>query len=337
MGRLFRILSIDGGGIRGIIAGHVLQRLEEELKTRSGDPNARIADYFDLIAGTSTGGILTCCYLTPDPGSTRPKYTAAEAVGFYLQRGPEVFHRKLLRKVLNFKGILDEKYEATGLESALDDYLGDVKLDQLLKPCIVTAYEIQKRKAFFFRQHRADDAANNFLVRDAARATSAAPTYFEPAMVRAQDRKQYALIDGGLFANNPTLCAYAEARNIAWKPTAAEMLILSLGTGELKKKFPYDEAKNWGAVSWVLPVLDIMMSGVAETVSYQLEQMFDAVGKPDQYLRVTPDLGKARANEDMDDASEKNMKACVRAGEQAWTANESRLKTFAQRLVDAAH
>ena len=142
----------------------------------------------------------------------------------------------------------------------------------------------------------------------------------------------YALIDGGLFANNPTLCAYAEARSKDQfdHPTAVQMLVLSLGTGEVKKQYPYKLAKDWGALEWIGPVLDIMMSGVAETVDYQLRMMFDAVKAPDQYLRINPDLGEA--DDDMDDASQPNLNALRDAGQEAAEKNEPKLRDFVAKI-----
>lgn len=94
----FRILSIDGGGIRGIIPGQILVMLENLLQKLTKKRNARIADYFDLIAGTSTGGILACAYLAPERGSKRPRFSAQEAVDLYLDRGDEVFDLSLWQR-----------------------------------------------------------------------------------------------------------------------------------------------------------------------------------------------------------------------------------------------
>ena len=125
-----RILSIDGGGIRGIIPGRVLVALEQKLQSASNDNNARIADYFDLIAGTSTGGILACLYLCPQSDQRkRPKYTAQDAVDLYLEKGDEIFDIPIWHRLRSADGLRDEKYPADGLEEALDDYLGDLKLD----------------------------------------------------------------------------------------------------------------------------------------------------------------------------------------------------------------
>ena len=186
MPKFTRVLSIDGGGIRGIIPGQVLVALEDKLnKAKKG---ARIADYFDLIAGTSTGGILACVYLCPARrGSTKPAFSAEQAVELYLERGDEIFDVPLLHRIRSAGSIRDEKYPADGLEDALKDYLKDLKLSELLKPCLVTSYDIRRRRCHFFRQHKAAAKESyNFLLRDVARATSAAPTYFEVPRVKSQ-------------------------------------------------------------------------------------------------------------------------------------------------------
>ncbi len=336
--KLTRILSIDGGGIRGIIPGQVLVALEEKLKTLDNNPDAKIADYFDLIAGTSTGGILTCIYLCPsEKNPKRPRFSAKEAVDLYLERGDEIFDISFWHKVRSGGGITDEKYDEAELEEALNDYMGSLMIKDLLKPSLITSYDIKNRKAHFFKSHRAKkDPGYNFLVKEAARATSAAPTFFEVARVKSELNITYPLIDGGVFVNNPTLCAYAEARtqkldSFRNKPKAAEMMILSIGTGNVDEPYYYKKAKNWGAIQWIVPIIDIMMSGVAETVHYQLNQIYDAVGKPDQYLRISPELGDASSA--MDDASMKNLKALKKAGTDSAQQFDSELTAFAELLI----
>jgi len=336
--KLTRILSIDGGGIRGILPGQILVSLEAKLKVISKKPDARIADYFDLIAGTSTGGILSCMYLLPsEKNKNRPRFSAEKAVDLYLDRGDEIFDISFWQKLRSGAGIIDEKYSAKELEEALDDYIGDLKLSELLKPCLITSYDIKRRKGHFFRSHKAKkDESYNFKVKEAARATSAAPTYFEVARVKAMDKLVYPLIDGGVFVNNPALCAYSEARTWQFdakrnKPKAAEMMILSLGTGGSDKSFEYKKAKDWGAVEWIVPIIDIMMSGVADTVHYQLTQIYDAVEKPDQYLRISPKL--FTADSAMDNASAENLTKLKNDGEQNAKDFDKELTAFAKLLV----
>jgi uncharacterized protein len=331
--KVTRILSIDGGGIRGIIPGQILVILEEKLKAKTGNENARIADYFDLIAGTSTGGILTCAYLTPDKESpSRPKFNASQVVDLYLKNGGDIFSVSLGHKLRTMGGVLDEKYPETGLEKALEKYFGDTKLSELLKPCLITSYDIKRRQGHFFTQHDAIKRPGwDFLVKDVARSTSAAPTYFQCSDIKSITDVSYPLIDGGVFVNNPTLCAFAEVYN-EYKTAPENMAILSLGTGYSKKEYDYDKAKDWGMVQWVKPLIDIMMSGVADVVDYQLRQMFDAIGAQSQYVRINTEL-PIDVNTDMDDASPKNLKALKELGTYTAQNFDTQLDAFVELLV----
>src|SRR5439155_10169829 len=104
-----------------------------------------------------------------------------------------------------------------------------------------------------------------------ARATSAAPTYFEPAKIPNERAGYFALVDGGVFANNPAMCAYVDALDMA--PKGSDILIVSVGTGSLMRRYPYEKAKGWGLLAWARPILDIVMDGGSETAHYQLSQV----------------------------------------------------------------
>ena len=232
--RMKKILAIDGGGIRGIIPGQVLLALEQKLQVKSGNPAARLADFFDFFAGTSTGGILASLYLCPAsdaPGQAR--FSAQQAVNLYVEHGSRIFSVSFLKRVQSGNGVLDEKYDADALEETLRTYFGELRLSQLLKPCLIPAYDIAKRRAHYFAQHNfpLKGPSHDYLVREVCRATSAAPTYFETALVKALDGQSYPLIDGGVFANNPALSAYSEVRNAQDNPAAKDMFLVSLGTG----------------------------------------------------------------------------------------------------------
>jgi len=331
-----RILSIDGGGIRGIIPGQVLISLEKQLQKLSNDPNKRIADCFDLIAGTSTGGILTCLYLCPELSTAKPRFSAEEAVDLYLQHGDDIFDVSIFKTITSIGGLADEKYSAAHLENVLKKYFGDLKLSQLLKPCLITSYDITRRQARFFNSAYVpvDGPGRDFFVRDVARATSAAPTYFEPANIVALDQKVYPLIDGGVFANNPAMCACVEAFGYDPKLNITDLKVLSLGTGSVDRPYHYSEAKNWGKIQWLAPILDILMSGVSETVDYQLRFLFKAGGCPNQYLRLELDLQDfPNIDSAMDNASETNMRALEAAGQTLAQNSAQSLASFAQSLL----
>ncbi len=344
MAKKVSILSLDGGGIKGIIPATILAYVEEQLQKQTGDKDARIADYFDLIAGTSTGGILTCAYLIPDVNN-RPKYTAKDALGFYLQRGDEIFDISIWQRMTTGGGVFDEKYSADELEEALYDYFGDVLLSQLLKPSLITAYNIKERKTEFFNMLDVPRKNLDYFIRDIARATSAAPTYFEPARIKSSNGlKVLPLIDGGMFANNPAMCAYAEARSVDFSavtgnsekpayPGAKDMIILSLATGSEKKPYSWKDAKDWGSVKWIKPVIDILMSGNSETVDYELKKIFETVDPHlNSYARIEPFLGRASA--EMDEASPQNMALLVEAGETAVKQNKDLLDQWVIKLIE---
>lgn len=345
MAKYTRILSLDGGGLRGIIPAQILKAVEQKLQDFTGNIDAKIVDYFDLIAGTSAGGILTCLYLYPDSENpTRPRYSAQDAYNFLRNHGSQIFQSSKEDAWKNPGGLIDEKYSEKAFEQLARDVFQNLKLSELLKPCLITSYDIERRKALFFTQHNAKlNVSADYFVRDVLRATSAAPTFFEVAQIQALDQEYYTCIDGGVFANNPALCAYAEARhtfnrefNIDHRyetgPTAKEMVILSLGTGDIKKKYFYEEAKDWGKIQWLNPLFDIIMTAGAETVDYQMKQMFDAINKPDQYLRIDPVLSDKRVLP-MDDASESNLKAISELGEQLAEGNSQKLDDWVQFLL----
>jgi len=340
--KLTRILSIDGGGIRGVLPGQILVALEKKLEKRLGK-ETKIAQHFDFLAGTSTGGILTCILLVPDElNPNKPKYSAQEAVDLYLKNGGEIFDIPMFHKLRTADGILDERYPSNPIETVLKDYLQDLKLSQLVKPCLLTAYDVRRGKPHFFTQHdarksvKSGSKSHEFYVRDVARATSAAPTFFEAAKVISFSGVEYPLVDGGVFANNPSLCAYAEARKLAFnehkhKPSAAEMLIVSIGTGSQGKSYDYKKVKNWGMIQWVKPIIEIMMNGVSQTVDYELKQIYDAVSSHQQYMRIDPILGDAKS--DMDNASETNLKALEAAGVESAEKYDKELERVADLLL----
>jgi patatin-like phospholipase/acyl hydrolase len=258
MSDVFKVLSIDGGGIRGIIPALFLA----EIEARTGQ---RVADLFDLIVGTSTGGILALGLVTPDANG-RPKYSAADGAAIYGERGAEIFSTSVFRRQVG--QLFDERYPSAGVERVLRQHFEDKLLKDALKPVVITSYDIESHEPRFFKSRRADDQKR--LMWQLARSTSAAPSFFEPFTITDPDYKYGDLIDGGVFANNPAMCAYAEAIK---HHEANNVIMVSLGTGEFTQKTPLTGAKDWGLIEWARPVIDIIMSGMSYTVDYQMKQL----------------------------------------------------------------
>ena len=337
-----RILSLDGGGIRGIIPGVILTYLEKKLQ-QADNSNLKIGDYFDFIAGTSTGGILSCAYLMPG-NAGKARYSAEDAVNLYLKEGGGIFSRDVFERIASGYGLLDEKYSANELEHDLKDLFGDTMLESFIKPCLITSYELTSRAAHFFTSADAKNPLCNFKVRDVARATSAAPTYFEPALIKSETGQSFSLVDGGVFANNPALCAYAEVRKLKFSkilndaakpdlPTAKDMLIISLGTGSVKKPYYYKNLKSAGQLEWLQPIIDILMSANSETVDYQLQQMYKTLsdGNEKDYYRLEPSLREALS--EMDNVTAANLENLRQAGLWFVDKNNDMLDEIVEKLI----
>jgi patatin-like phospholipase/acyl hydrolase len=337
---LFRILSIDGGGIRGIIPAMILSQIER----RTG---RRIAEMFDLIAGTSTGAILALGLTVPQGrNANRPKYEASQLVSFYEEDGKKVFHA-FWRNIVSLHGMIVERYPSQGIEEVLRSYLGDhTRLSEALREVLITSYEIETRRPFFFTRRRARakrGARFDPRMWEVARCSAAAPTYFEPYQIRRSKRSHLpalAFVDAGVFVNNPTLCAYAEAVSAHAQRRAAasrveespggsrqserpvevrsgsatarsagaesiDYVIVSLGTGELNTPIRYKEARRWGTLQWARPLIDIAYDGGTDTVDVQMRQLMQAVKRPFIYYRFQASLSESLNA--LDDTSERNI------------------------------
>jgi patatin-like phospholipase/acyl hydrolase len=276
-----RVLAIDGGGIRGLIPALVCT----EIERRSG---RRVFELFDLIAGTSTGGIIACAVCAPDP------LPASELVKLYEDEGPDIFDRSLFQRIRSADGLLDEKYDDAALDRALERFLGHKRLAETKPDLIVPSYDTALPGPYFFKSSKARDAPeDDFPLSIVARATSAAPTYFEP--VEAGDK---SLVDGGVFATNPAMCALAEALNVV---SPKDVVVVSLGTGQRTHQRSFDEIKDWGLAAWARPILDVVFDGVSDAVDYQLERVLTA----DRYWRFQVEL--SLASDALDDATEGNL------------------------------
>lgn len=296
MSKAVRILSIDGGGIRGIVPCMVLKRIEEIT-------GKRCSDLFELIGGTSTGGLIALGLAKPGNGQ-EPDFSIDQIKDLYEKNGKRIFHRSIWRKFESAWSLLDEKYSQKGIETVLDEYFGEIRLKEALVPLIIPAYEIESRSVWFFRSERAKYSEDyDFPMKEVARAASAAPTYFEPEKLSEKgDIDYWALVDGGVFANNPGMCTYVEAKSMF---PDRDIIMVSLGTGELTRRISYDDARSWGLAQWAHPLINVMFDGQSDTVDYQLKEILQLPGKRKGYFRFQTRLDSG--NDDLDDPSDKNI------------------------------
>ncbi len=309
------ILSIDGGGIRGIIPATFLIEFEK----RTGKP---ICELFDLIAGTSTGGILAATLTLPDSFG-KPKYTAEQVCSAYFEHGGDIFHKSLLRSITTLGGLARPIYSPRTLEIMLEQYLGSERLHTTLTEILVTAYDMTSSTPWFFKtsfakHHRSP--ADDPLLTQVVRATTAVPAYFPPLMMEG-----HCMIDGGVFASNPALCAYAQARNMY--PEEEEFLVVSLGTGLQVHKRPCQEIENWGIADWAVPILGVMLNSSSETVNYQMR----ALNGIKNYVRFQVQLDENATG--MDDVSEENMRKLDALGQKAVRQQSATIDRLCRALV----
>jgi predicted acylesterase/phospholipase RssA len=337
-------LAIEGGGVRGIIPARVLTSLE----TLTERP---ISELFDVIVGTSTGGMLALGLASPNDAG-EPAYSAAHVTDIYRQYGEEIFPRSsyaLPRSIQDARDFWtsagtraamfgfnpdlgNARYSPTGIEEAFHRYFEDRKLSEALVDVVITAYDFQTKTPVLFRSRDARrDETRNPLMRDVARATSAAPTYFPPLELAYGDVEERVLVDGGIFANNPTLIAYAEgvSRAKAQGLTESDVTLVFLGTGKPERKEPLT-LKEFTSRSWIKLAEDIFRAA-EDGQSALLDSMLHQVVGDNYWSFQTPI--REGVSYLMDDVSKKNVAALTQLGDEMVGKRLSDLKRLAADLV----
>ncbi|XP_038723735.1 patatin-like protein 1 [Tripterygium wilfordii] len=337
-GNLITILSIDGGGVRGIVPGVLLAYLESQLQEIDGE-DARLADYFDVIAGTSTGGLITAMISAPNEGG-RPLYAAKDIVPFYLEHCPKIFPQTpmVASWIVNpVKALTGPKYDGKYLHRLLETKLGNTKLHQTITSVVIPTFDIKKLQPVIFSSYQLScrpilDAP----LSDICIGTSAAPTFLPAHYFKNQDsdgnNEEFNLIDGGVAANNPTLIAIGEVTKQITKkdPNFTPMepfnfdrfLVISLGTGSSRNEEKYNAktaASKWGVISWVLtdgssPILKCYAEASADMVDYHSCVVFHALHSEDNYLRIEDDTLQGDLSS-ADVSTKKNLEDLVKVGE----------------------
>jgi patatin-like phospholipase/acyl hydrolase len=298
-----------------------------EIERRTGKLTSEV---FDLVAGTSTGGILALGLTKPGQGG-KAQYSAETLIELYETEGGKIFDLSVWHQLQSVGGFAEEKYPSKGIEEVAKRYFDDVPLAEALTEVLVTAYEIERRGPWFFKRRHARDQdrkGDNFLMREVARATSAAPTYFEPLQLEWGPYGERAFIDGGVHSNNPAMCAYVEAIKIY---PEEDILVVSLGTGEPTREMPYEEVKGWGLALWAQPILNVVFDGVSDTVDYQLRELLRSEGDDKRYYRFQTKLDPGM--HDMDDASAPNIQSLKTKAKEIISKDDADLGALCSQLV----
>ncbi|KAJ7299197.1 hypothetical protein O6H91_03G011700 [Diphasiastrum complanatum] len=309
------VLTIDGGGMRGIIPARVLSYLEQSLQRQSGNPAARIADFFDVAAGTSIGGVLISM-LFADDGKDRPLCTAADTYSFTTKKGSIVFKLNPLQQLFGrLRGMTRPRYSSKFFETELKQMFSregtSLTLRNTLKPLLIPCYNLATASPFIFSRGDAmDSSAWDFRLWEVCRATSSVPSLFKPPLLTSVDGSNSCIAaDGGLVLHNPAAAAITHVlhnkREFPHVQGLQDLLVLSIGTGQFDRKFEHAKVSNWGALQWISPVLRIIMDGSADMVDRTISMAFGEARH--NYIRVQMSGLPDRALMEMDDPSQSNV------------------------------
>jgi patatin-like phospholipase/acyl hydrolase len=323
MNKKFKILSIDGGGLRGLIPLLILKYVEEKT-------GKKIWELFDLIVGTSTGGIVAAG-LTATDDKKETLLTIEQIIDLYTKNADVIFPKKSgIGKIFNgVKSIFVPKYSPVGLDNLLKKYFKETKLSDTLKPICVTSYDLMNNEVSIFKSRKSQEISQNPYLYEICRATSAAPTYF-PSYSMIWNNKKRTMIDGGVYVNNPTLVGISDALKNRYgrKVKLKDLKVLSLGTGTHSSNLGVKNTPNWGIIEWAKPITDVMMQSSSRAVDYQVNLLVD------DYLRLQIEIGDEKFSS-MSDSSPKTRDYLIKqVEEQIFNNSEimSKIDKFIEEL-----
>jgi patatin-like phospholipase/acyl hydrolase len=337
-GKDFRILSVDSGGMRGLVPALFLRDLEQRLEASTGERRP-LTDYFHLVAGTSTGGLIAL-------GLTAPSRMDGQAlVDLYLERGREIFPPRF-RSLRVLRGLFAAKWSNRALRRIVEDQIGLAPLSEASRDLVVTAYDMSRHQPVHFKRWEAREGGPNPSMADVAMATSAAPTYLPAWPVGGSE-----LVDGGVFASNPSIAAIAEAlKRTGDEPHHLELddlFVVSLGTGFYSAG--YKGLRTWGALAWMRPrgsepaLLRAMLDGQTASADHGAHTLLntgerqprpapDEIGRGPRYYRLESELP---ADWEMDDSRPATLDGLEAQARKLMEKRESDLQAIAARLAAA--
>ena len=319
---IIKVLSIDGGGVKGVVTIRILQEIEKRT-------NKTISQLFDIVTGTSTGGFIASALITPDPDG-KPLYNAEYLMNLYLNELSNIFAPSISRKLLTGLGLWGSKYDRSSYDKILRQTFGKTLLSQTLLPIFIPIFAIDRNKPFiassFFAQQ---SMTNDFYLKDIVAATSAAPTYFTPVKFKNLDNSvSYTGADGGIYAHNPELIGITGVYIMHPRLEIKNVVLLSIGTGVLLQDLSTSGVGNDGHIGW-LKNKDII-GNMVNTDSIIAEAAITAMLRRNSHFRFRVDLPLNL--ESMDDGSKTNLSALVALAEEFITKNSEQIDALCKVL-----
>ncbi|KAI7979785.1 putative inactive patatin-like protein 9 [Camellia lanceoleosa] len=333
-----RVLSIDGGGTTGIVAGAALIHLEDQIRSKTSDSHSRIADFFDIIAGTGIGALFASL-LIADDGNGRPLFTARDAVKFITENQSKLFKLECVGVLRRRRRFSCESIDKV-LKEALRREDGKVlTLKDTLKPLLVPCFDLNSSAPFVFSRADASESLSyDFELWKVCRAALATPSMFKPFSLTSVNGKTSCLaVDGGLVMNNPAAAAVTHVlhnkRDFPSVNGVENLLVLSLGNGSLSNHSQLKLRDNSDCS--MCSVVDIVLDGVSETVDQMLGNAF--CFNPMDYVRIqaTTNYETGEEGPSMELVlTQRGVESLPFGGKRLLTeANGQRIDSFVQRLV----
>lgn len=326
-----RILSIDGGGVRGLIPAVILERLQSLIDVACGPQRRRLADCFDLICGTSTGALIAAGIAADTFRGGTAVTSPSDIVRLYCDYASKVFAG---RRAIMGRGIFRPKYLQGRLAALYSEIFADARLSTARTNLLIPAYEIGRPGVFFFRggPKAVAEGAEDFFLRDVLLAATAVPFMFTPVRVASIGRPElHTLMDGGIYASNPALHAYVEGRHLFG--AEARVFMLSLGTGVDAKPLRYHETKSWGLLNWIsprlgVPIARLFMNGQSDGVQDTLRRLI-----PDRHAYLRLDFHSPGRLPNLDDTSSSAIRGLRAAAYDYAASEEPTLALIARNLT----
>ncbi len=347
------ILCLDGGGMRGVIPATILGHIETLLRELGDD--RPLYSHFDLIAGTSTGGLIALALTAPksegslmplkqsptqDPkvegkgwGKRRldipadPGPDIKRIVDIYLKYGHIIFPKsQSLFQLHMINQLFTQKYDDGSFNQLLHDIFADTTIGEALTPTMVVTYDYSNNRPYILSNYGTPEIP----IRVAARATSAAPTYFSPTSVfDVASEQQISLIDGGVVANNPVLYAYREAKKLY--PEAKRFHVLSLSTASSPPQKIDSDKPGSGFISWLDPAKGTPIYRIYASSQMQTSSEIAAVIEDLDYVRIHGDLGRKVK---MDETNPAVLSQMIQTADKIFADNKSKIKEFCEAFTE---
>jgi patatin-like phospholipase/acyl hydrolase len=353
MHKKYRILSIDGGGVRGIIPARILQEIEE----KAGKP---IYQLFDMIVGTSTGALIALHLTFPTDvlcfsksGNEDNVQSAEATVGLYRLLSKEIFHSSILHNLMSGFNLWGPKYDRTSYDNLLGSMFKNTLFKDTKCKVVIPSYDLMRNKRIICKSWENFQGAS---IKEIAGGATAAPTYFSPISLASYSEiltenvfyfyslvdggiwsnnpetigvsnvfYSYSLVDGGIWCNNPETIGVSEAITLNPELTKDDIYILSIGTGSIPLTSDASQLQNAGLLGWLKSgLINMMMETESEWTATAIKEIYPNMVRIEPYLPST--LGT------FDDASDENLAGLLQIAEKYIENNPEQIKGIVESL-----